>query len=181
MGITSGRTIKPRRAESSKPTTRLVRKRPRCTPCTAREPDYISNGGNWRSPRYYSSCKRDSSRWMYRRARPIGFSMRHAFVVDDGTVRLERLSGTRRTGDWILFFSSRFFTFSIFAFHVHLFFFFSLCRDRGKNRFHRSRYHMGIALDSWTFGVTITASGNYESRIIICSHLVCRTRGSCAL
>lgn len=43
MGITSGRTIKPpRRAESSKPTTRLVRKRPRCKPCMAREPDYIS-------------------------------------------------------------------------------------------------------------------------------------------
>lgn len=39
--------------------------------------------------------------------------------------------------------------------------------SRVQEPFHRSCYHTGIALDSRTFGVTITAT--YESRIITCA------------
>lgn len=184
MGITSGRTIKPRRAESSKPTARLVRKRPRCTPCTAREPDYISTEEIDARPRYYSRCERDSpspSRWMCRRTDRIPDAACLAFVADNEIVRLERSSGTRREIEFSSFPPG--FLFFPFSRLVSIFFFsfFTSRIWRRQESFHRVIIS-GIALDTSNFWRHYYCErADYESRIITCSDLVCRTRGSCAL
>lgn len=186
MGITSGRTIKPRRAESSKPTTRgsfvsaLVARHAR----QAREPDYISTEEIDARPDIIPVCERDSgsSRWMYWRARPIGFAMQHAWLSSPMTGSFDRNDREERGGQEIEFSSlpPGFFTFSIFAYPSFLPPFFFYVAYTTATRTVSSivlSYGDCDRLDSRTFGVIITAI----YRIITCSDLICRTRGSCAL
>lgn len=162
MGITSGRTIKPRRAESSKPKARLVRKRPRCTPCTAREPDYISTEEIDARPDIIPDAKGTPAlrAGCCRRIGPIGFSMRRAWLSSPTTRSFDWNDRAKR-GEREIEFSSFPPVFLPFSFSHLLSIFFPLSYDAymTETRIASSCYHTGVALDSRTFGVTITANG----------------------